>query len=418
MIKFYLLFFSSLIFWTCTHRFVSEKSYENLYKPKENDIKSSYFLFHLNDSISLLYYQYSNKDFLYKKYDTSEYHYADVSLFYSISSQPDAKIVIDSSTINLSHRLLNLQSMTVTGFLKLKIKSGTNGNVSIQINEKGSRKIHQAKLYFDKRTRFGQQNFLFTSSDSFPIFSGRFVKGDSVFFKNQRATGVRAKVNVYRKNLNLPPPPFSEKTPALPSEIADSVFYLDAVQGSLFKLKILSSGIYFIQIDTMMNEGCTLHGVDFDFPTVSSHEQMIACTRYVLSNDEYNRLHNAENKQDAIEEFWLKIGGNKDRTRELIRRYYARVRDANELFSSYQDGWRTDRGMIYIIFGYPDKVYLTQDKETWLYGKENTPQELLFRFSRRENRFSTNDFILDRSSFYKDPWFMAVMNWREGRVSK
>jgi GWxTD domain-containing protein len=181
-------------------------------------------------------------------------------------------------------------------------------------------------------------------------------------------------------------------------------------------MKINSSGIYFIELDTLHNEGCTVHGVDFDFPSVTSHEQMIACTRFILNNEEYERLTSAKDKQAAIEDFWISIGGNKERARQLIRRYYGRVKDANRYFSSFQDGWRTDRGMIFIVYGPPDKVYVSNNLETWTYGRDGTPQALVFRFNKRVNRFSENDFVLERSPQLKADWFMAVMNWREGRV--
>ena len=37
--------------------------------------------------------------------------------------------------------------------------------------------------------------------------------------------------------------------------------------------------------------------------------------------------------------------------------YYRRVRFANEEFTQYKDGWKTDRGMIYILFGPPNQVF-------------------------------------------------------------
>ncbi|MCH7783138.1 GWxTD domain-containing protein [candidate division KSB1 bacterium] len=53
--------------------------------------------------------------------------------------------------------------------------------------------------------------------------------------------------------------------------------------------------------------------------------------------------------------------------------YYRRVRFANEEFTQYKDGWKTDRGMIYILFGPPNQVFYSDfssfEKATqqWVY---------------------------------------------------
>jgi hypothetical protein len=39
-----------------------------------------------------------------------------------------------------------------------------------------------------------------------------------------------------------------------------------------------------------------------------------------------------------------------------MEEYFARVDYANEKFKSRRDGWKTDMGMVFIIFGNPDYV--------------------------------------------------------------
>ena len=79
---------------------------------------------------------------------------------------------------------------------------------------------------------------------------------------------------------------------------------------------------------------------------------------------------NAEDKKLALDKFWLAKAGSEERGKELIRKYYNRVQDANNYFSSYTEGWRTDRGMISIIFGKPNVVTRTRREEIWSYGEE------------------------------------------------
>ncbi|CUS97606.1 GWxTD domain-containing protein [Candidatus Kryptonium thompsonii] len=39
-----------------------------------------------------------------------------------------------------------------------------------------------------------------------------------------------------------------------------------------------------------------------------------------------------------------------------MEEYYSRVKYANEHFGHYLEGWKTDMGMVYIIFGPPSSV--------------------------------------------------------------
>jgi hypothetical protein len=45
--------------------------------------------------------------------------------------------------------------------------------------------------------------------------------------------------------------------------------------------------------------------------------------------------------------------GDSDRARRIAALYYRRTAAANRLFSNYKAGWKTPRGMIYILFGPP-----------------------------------------------------------------
>src|SRR5205085_2026998 len=82
----------------------------------------------------------------------------------------------------------------------------------------------------------------------------------------------------------------------------------------------------------------------------------------------------------------LGIGGSNERARELLKRYYGRVKEANRNFTSYCEGWKTDRGMIFIIFGPPVNVYHSRRDEVWVYGNEANPGALRFIFNKLENR--------------------------------
>jgi hypothetical protein len=100
---------------------------------------------------------------------------------------------------------------------------------------------------------------------------------------------------------------------------------------------------------------------------------------------------------------------------------------SNFYFTSFKEGWRTERGMIYIIYGPPDKVYKTNEGETWGYrkpvissswgGRYTVKDEYLyFTFKIRENRFTDNDLYLSRSETLVSFWDQAIASWRKGII--
>ncbi len=82
--------------------------------------------------------------------------------------------------------------------------------------------------------------------------------------------------------------------------------------------------------------------------------------RYITKDDEWSRLKEAktpEEKQARFLEFWKKRDPNPNTPRnEKLEEFYQRVEYANKHFSHYTEGWRTDMGMIYLIFGPPNNV--------------------------------------------------------------
>ena len=143
---------------------------------------------------------------------------------------------------------------------------------------------------------------------------------------------------------------------------------------------------------------------------------MVDPIRFISSNSEFEKLTSGIKTKKEVDEFWLVKCGTEDRAREIIKKYYNRVQDANELFTSYVEGWKTDRGMVSLIFGSPKTVRKARDEEVWYYGEENNALALQFTFVQVDNPFSDNDYKLLRAPSYKSNWYRAVEAWRSGRV--
>ena len=77
-------------------------------------------------------------------------------------------------------------------------------------------------------------------------------------------------------------------------------------------------------------------------------------------------------------------GRNKlhQRARELIRIYYNRVFFSNYYFTSSKEGWKTDRGMIYVVYGQPHALYKSTNQEKWIYYNKSKSYTITFIFNK------------------------------------
>jgi GWxTD domain-containing protein len=73
--------------------------------------------------------------------------------------------------------------------------------------------------------------------------------------------------------------------------------------------------------------------------------------------DTFKRLSNNEERDNFIEQFWLRRDPTPDTVEnEYKEEHYRRIAYATERFTSGVQGWRTDRGQVYIKFGPPTSI--------------------------------------------------------------
>ncbi len=81
---------------------------------------------------------------------------------------------------------------------------------------------------------------------------------------------------------------------------------------------------------------------------------------YIANGDELAKIKNAsssELKEKYFIDFWRSKDPSPNTNRnELMMEYYKRIQTANERYSHWIDGWKTDMGMVYIIFGEPSNI--------------------------------------------------------------
>jgi len=81
---------------------------------------------------------------------------------------------------------------------------------------------------------------------------------------------------------------------------------------------------------------------------------------YIISPEErtaFLRLDTNEEREQFIEQFWLRRSSNPDLPdNDFKEEHYRRIAYTNEHYASGIPGWKTDRGRIYIIWGPADEV--------------------------------------------------------------
>jgi GWxTD domain-containing protein len=190
-------------------------------------------------------------------------------------------------------------------------------------------------------------------------------------------------------------------------------------------------GVYLLRLDGVVYRGSgrthdltgtsrPLVVVSRGFPRPSGLDDLLGPLEYIMFQGEKDSLHLAETseaKRDFLEGFWRSIGKNEQAASNLIERYYARVEEANDYFSSFTEGWKTDRGMLYIVLGPPVSVQTGLQGETWNYS--NVEGDRLNSYSFRlvqlpEEFQSFEHLVLERQGYYDQVWFAGVDRWRSG----
>lgn len=162
-----------------------------------------------------------------------------------------------------------------------------------------------------------------------------------------------------------------------------------------------------------MVEDRKLRLVSQDFPFIENTSSRIEPIQYICSSGTFNKIAENQNVDQAIETFWLEKAGSYERANVLIEEFYGRVERSNVLFTNDKMGWKTDRGLIFIVFGAPDKVIRLDGKEQWYY-QFNFPLA-----SKREEWFTflinkKGEYNLVRLMDYKEIWEAQQNLWQNG----
>lgn len=406
----------AVVTWSCSSsQNTSNVNFAYMYDPDPAIIRPNFKIFHLNEKESNFYFGIESSEILYSKIEKDTLSEANLKIRYKLFEQSDLSTILDSTTYYMKDTVSKKIEKTLYGNFTIPVDTNKKYFLEIRIRDV-NRDLNTIEFFsFVKYQQVDEGNFMLIDSNNLPILN-------SIVYPNQPVKIVKSpwisngeyKIEQYIQPFDLPPPPFADKglSYALPnsSDYIQSIFLKDTTTYSFN-----SKGLYTIHGDSL-NQLYSILCMHEGFPQLKRVEYLIEPTRYISTQTEFDKIKEAVDKKDAVDNFWLSISNDFNRAKQILGEYYKRVESANRYFTDVQDGWRTDRGLIYLIYGTPSTIYKGYNYENWVYGEETNMLSLTFKFRRLNSPLSKNTYILERSQSFKSAWYRAVDNWRQGRV--
>jgi GWxTD domain-containing protein len=404
---------------------VDTKDLSYIYNPVKSSLNPRYGIFNQSDNNSVLSVKFFKNDLYFNEANPKGVPMALLYVSVQVFNLSQGKTLVDTAFYNLD--IVREESRQEYLYhIPLKVESGFDYVAEIKVLDRIRKAMTHSFVPFSTRSENNRYNY---------YARGHFLHNEllnPVVRKNEYLNLIYLRKNIdtlfisyFQPYEGVPYPPnmiLPERTINPEPDTTIGLHYSDTLPVMLPK-----KGLYFCTNSKKITEGYTLMNFGISFPAMTTPEEMIEPLAYLASDEELNDLRHSLKPKLALDDFWVKCGGNIDKSRELIRIYYTRALFANLYFTSYREGWRTDRGMIYLIYGPPDKLYKASGEENWGYKKEEiksswgtryTVKEdyLFFNFKKKDNKFTDNDFYLSRSETIVTYWDKAVMNWRKGVV--
>jgi GWxTD domain-containing protein len=386
-----------------------------LYNPTSSQLHPEFNVFHEARTQSRLYIKVYPVELLFNQVNSEQAYQAQLGISYvltEIIEGKESELVADSNTTEFILKMDEAKNIFVAN-LPIRTMEGQKYMLKVTTTDLLRKKGTTNYIHVDRSTVNTGQNYLVTGVNGYPSFDRVFHSGEYFHVQYNRKGVDTVYVKYYKDITPLPRPPVTNLSSTRPDFIADSVFAYPYSDTTRYILP--DKGMYHIQVDPYKPGGLTLFNFGDNYPRVATVADMIGPMAYLASSVEFNELSNETNMKLAVDNFWLESAGNVQTARELIRVYYNRVFFANYFFTSYKEGWKSDRGMMFIVYGPPNILTKKGDTEIWVYYRKKSREPLQFTFSRHASPYTQNDFLLERN-FVTSMWTQAVRDWRSGKI--
>ena len=411
----YLFVSLALLFLTScfTSNEVTKYDYSYLYDEDQAIISPKYKIFHHSQDSSTLFYELNSGDILYERVFGDSAKAANIRMKYTLFADKDLTIVLDSGGQNLANYGANGQRKLLQNSVRFKFDRKEFAWLTVRFRDENKDFNVINILEVDKRENTNNQYFNYLSGEQV-LFDQRSVKNSLSIQKSSLVETDEFIMETSNKYFNMTPPPFARPMNYELNVATDDRYFFSFVDDFFY----LENPAAYNRFVSKNDSGIYNHVFYFgtQFPKLNQITELIDPIRYISTSTEYKNLKAAVNPKKGLDAFWLKLGKNEANSKELLKEYYHRVEVANKFFTSYKEGWKTDRGIIYIIYGIPNSIRKDAGSEVWLYGEENNVLSVQFRFYQTERSNISNHYEMVRNSDYKNNWYRQVDLWRQGKI--
>lgn len=253
---------------------------------------------------------------------------------------------------------------------------------------------------------------LFEQDKDVPFFSKYINRNYPIRLVNPFGEALNYEITGIENNRNIALPPFDENKIAEPSIVLLDTLY-GSVENEVFEF--YNEGFYTIKSSKYPEVPLKILVTDEFFPYFGDYSELIKPLIYISTNDEYKAMRETSETRDRFEEFVNStISANERLAKDFIKYYYGRLRKSARLFTEDKAGWKTDRGMVYQVFGNPIQVFRNEKTELWVYPIDEGGR-IRFIFDIIQEEGITKHKLI-RGKRFKESWMQAVTQWRTGRI--
>lgn len=336
----------------------------------------------------------------------------DYNFIYELHKSYHTLDILASDTLNIEDHIIAIKSNKIFTYLKLPRNDKTDIAIIKVINKKTGIDYNY-DIPFIEDYNFSTDGLVFYNEGGTIPYLNSFINKEQTFqLKSIHDFEGPVYVFYYAQYFDEGVPPMIIKDQRTSKELKiDSVFSVQT--NDPFMLK--KEGLYFFQKDSSSANGIGIRVQDPYYPLVKTFDKVIEPLIYISTRSETDAIRNANDPKEAFDNYWIKLTKIPSLATSTVHKYYERVEAANYLFTNFEEGWKSDMGLIYIIYGPPNDVYKSEEIIDWVYNRDLTMPVVRFSFYKVKNVFTDQHYTLLRKKNYDKNWFKSVELWRKGK---
>jgi len=384
------------------------------YEDEEQMWNPAYRVYHISDKTTRFHFIIPPGDILFVRNSKTRKFEASAEILYQIiTAGGKENKIINKGNVIINKEGDKIPTKAIIGYFDVDIPDGSYYYAKVILNDKLRKHQFENLLTIDKKNKDSKENFIITDSINNVLFMDIISENMKIKISSERINSPTLFLTKFTSISDYPTPIYIERKTKRMKINKDTTY---AIQTDKL-IEIKKKGIYHIRRDTTNLYGITLLNFYQGYPLIAQRKNLAPPMRYITSDEEFTELAvGSDISKLNTEKIWALMSNDLPKTEKLLTTFFKRVQFSNIYFTSYKEGWRTDRGLVYTIFGPPTNIYKNPKEEQWLYGLDNQVLEFKFTFTKISNPLTDNDFILTRDDGKKEIWQKAVEYWRKGKV--